>query len=214
MLPRHICRLSKAAIAVIVINIVVCAAYTASLNVGVVTVSTNNNVLVTMCVVYVFLAVVTLFSPLSGFLADVCCGRYKVIFAGIGLTFCAFLIDSVCAIIMTLVYSPDFGSKYRSHLVLLLVIPVVLAFMMFVTGLGCYQANFIQFGLDQLLDAPSASLALFIHLVMWAGNLGALVIQVFIEVLWCKYGIRSRYGALCGLSISTDVAFLSDHFML
>ena len=141
VLPRHICRLSRAAIAVIVINIVVCAAYTATLNVGVVAVGTSNEVLVTVCVVYIFLAVVALLSPLSGFLADVCCGRYRVIFAGIWLIFCAFLIVSVCAI-MTLILGAEIWNKNQSHLALLVVILVVLASMMFVTGLGCYQANF------------------------------------------------------------------------
>ena len=39
-------------------------------------------------------------------------------------------------------------------------------------GLAGYQANFIQFDLDQLLEFPSASLALFTHWIIWADNFG------------------------------------------
>ena len=45
---------------------------------------------------------------------------------------------------------------------------LVLALILFSIGLIGYQSNFIQFGLDQLLDAPSHYLGLYVHYAMWA----------------------------------------------
>ena len=40
---------------------------------------------------------------------------------------------------------------------------VTLTFILIVISLSCYQANIIQLGLDQLLEAPSEKLGLYIH---------------------------------------------------
>ena len=82
-----------------------------------------------------------------------------------------------------------------------------IAFIVLVAGLAAYQANFNQFGLDQLLEAPSTSLALFIHWVIWADNLGTLVIQVFFAVLLCKTESQHNYIPFCGLFISFMLLF-------
>ena len=44
----------------------------------------------------------------------------------------------------------------------------------YVTGMGLFQANAIQFGLDQLLEAPTPKLIAFIHWYYWAQNVGSL----------------------------------------
>jgi peptide/histidine transporter 3/4 len=44
----------------------------------------------------------------------------------------------------------------------------------FILGLAGFQANFIQLGLDQLFEAPSQYLSLFIHYATWAFNFGSL----------------------------------------
>ena len=46
----------------------------------------------------------------------------------------------------------------------------------FVVGLVGYQANIIQFGLDQLFEAPSQYLGLFIHYTTWTFEAGSLLI--------------------------------------
>ena len=55
------------------------------------------------------------------------------------------------------------------------VVGVVVVILIFI-GLGGYQANFIQLGLDQLVSAPSRELALFVHWAMWGYNLGSTII--------------------------------------
>ena len=43
-------------------------------------------------------------------------------------------------------------------------------------GLGLFEANAIQFGLDQLLEAPTPKLITFIHWYYWSQNVGKLVV--------------------------------------
>ena len=43
-------------------------------------------------------------------------------------------------------------------------------------GLGLFQANAIQFGLDQLLEAPTPKLISFIHWYYWSQNVAGLIL--------------------------------------
>ena len=51
-------------------------------------------------------------------------------------------------------------------------------------GLIGYQANFIQLGLDQLLEAPSEYLGLFVHWAKWINNATATVTMPFYSLLF------------------------------
>ena len=139
---------------------------------------------------YSLMALFGIFYPISGFLADVYCGRYRIIFASVCLMFAACLILTLCdALIITIIeggsinlqYLSDRGSM-RSCVNTFVVITVVI----FLFGRTGYQANFIPFGLDQLLEAPSSSLALFIHWVIWADSIGKLIIQILSAVYICE----------------------------
>ena len=52
----------------------------------------------------------------------------------------------------------------------------ILIFVVFIIGLGLFQSNAIQFGLDQLLEAPTQKLITFIHWYYWAQNVGSLIL--------------------------------------
>ena len=45
-------------------------------------------------------------------------------------------------------------------------------------GIVAFQANFIQLGLDQLMDASSKSLSIFVHLAIWADVLGTTIVSI------------------------------------
>ena len=53
-----------------------------------------------------------------------------------------------------------------------------------ILGNAAYQANFIQFGLDQLLEVPNHYLGLFIHYASWAFYMGSMPLAFFL-LLWC-----------------------------
>ena len=186
----HTCQLSKAAIALIVFHAVVGASYATCMNVAMWIGYSSSNVSMTVIGVYLLVAIVTLLSPLSGFLADVYYGRFKVVHTGLGLIFGGFLILIFNAVLIifedSILFQFGLVSVHAFWMSL-----TALGFLMFFIGHAGYQANLIPFGLDQLLDVPSASLALFIHWVIWADSLGVFAIQLFFAGLMCKY--KSQY---------------------
>ena len=55
------------------------------------------------------------------------------------------------------------------------------------TGLGMYEANAIQFGMDQMLGASSEQLSSFIQWYFWCVNVGPLIMYYgLIGAFLCK----------------------------
>ena len=188
----HTCQLSKAAIALIVFHAVVGASYATCMN-GIMWLGyTSGNVSITVISAYLVFAIITLLSPLSGFLAYVCYGRYRVIHTGLGLMLGAFIVISFNAV-FTMIYGYVILNFFAVNM--FFDILTVVSYLMFIVGHASYQANFIQFGLDQLLEAPSTSLALFIHWVIWADSLGTFTIQVCFAVFF----VQNRICSFCWL---------------
>ena len=135
---------------------------------------------------YAMFAIELMSYPLSGFIADVCCGRFKtvitgLIFLGVGLL----LITVVSSLLLVFLSIRDFTvfKGVDNVWYALLSIP----FLLFAIGQSGYQANFIQFGLDQLLEAPSEYLGLFIHWATWAYTLMFAVLIIPSMLLTCYY---------------------------
>ena len=118
-----------------------------------------------------FQGVLFLLYPLVGHLTDVYLTRYRSLILSYGI-----LIFTTCAVV---VYS---GIDLAASSIWKIGIfhhgkTAVLWFIMFLVysvGLGLFQANAIQFGLDQLLEAPTPKLIAFIHWYYWAQNVGSL----------------------------------------
>ena len=52
-------------------------------------------------------------------------------------------------------------------------------------GVVAFQANFIQLGLDQLMDTPSRGLSIFIHLAVWTNDFGTTLMDIGGALLEC-----------------------------
>ena len=126
-------------------------------------------------ILYSSIALCYIFFPLSGFLADTRCGRYKIIIISLTLFVSSFLIICPTCIILP-TYVPHF---LILPVFVLLLIVCLFAVIISVTG---YGANFIQFGLDQLLDAPSQHQAVFVHWAKWCYDF--LSIFVVADIAW------------------------------
>ena len=87
-------------------------------------------------------------------------------------------------------------SNYGHDQGILAVILSILAVVTFIVGIIGYQANFVQLGLDQLFEAPSHYLGLFIHYATWAFNLGSVLLAIFIPLLACSQFQHLRKVAL------------------
>lgn len=140
----------------------------------------------TVLAAYTLLALIRLVYPLSGFLADIYCGRYKAITISFSVLLVAMLSLSISAIIG---FTQDLdinGNKKGTAVPFTLF--VIISLLLITAGLAGYQANIVQFGLDQLLEAPSRDLGLFIHWLMWTHTLGGFVIHVLFALLPCHSG--------------------------
>ena len=117
--------------------------------------------------------VLLLVYPLLGHLADVYLTRYRVLkFSLIILTITSFAsfayrsIDTVASIfahVLILHHSPT-------------AVLTEIGKAVYAIGLGMFDANIIQFGLDQLLEAPTPKLIAFIHWYYWAQSVGGLAL--------------------------------------
>ena len=75
----------------------------------------------------------------------------------------------------------------HSSLGITVFILAVVSSLIFVIGLVGYQANIIQFGLDQLLEARSQYLGLFIHHATWTFQLGTLPVAPIVYLGFCSH---------------------------
>ena len=118
-------------------------------------------------VYFVVQGVAFLFYPLIGWMADIHFTRYKTMkYSFLVIAFGSLLLLS--ATIPCIVNS----ELLRSW-------PLVgiagLAVILQIIGLGMFEANAIQFGMDQLLEASSSQLSTFIHWYFWALHVGSLI---------------------------------------
>ena len=116
---------------------------------------------------YAILALVMMFYPLSGFIADICCGRLKAVIICL-ICILSFFIGMLVALsLLVSISKPDIPILHilerNFGIACMIVILAIISLLAFIIGLAGYQANFIQLGLDQLFEAPSQYPVLFIH---------------------------------------------------
>ena len=117
--------------------------------------------------------VLFLFYPLLGHLTDVYltrCGSLKWSFGILSVTACALMVYGGIDLAASSIWKLAVFHHKQT-----IVIWIIL-FISYNVGLGLFQANAIQFGLDQLLEAPTPKLIAFIHWYYWAQNVGSLVL--------------------------------------
>ena len=113
--------------------------------------------------------VLLLVYPLLGHLADVYLTRYRALKSSlILLTITSFVgfvyegIDAAATIVGKIKTKP------------LIAVLASIGILIYFIGIGLFEANIIQFGLDQLLEAPTQKLIAFIHWYYWAQSVGGL----------------------------------------
>ena len=122
----------------------------------------------------IILGLLFLLYPLMGHLTDVYLTRYRslkwsfvflILAACMGAIYAGVLIPISIIENFHVLFQPSYPYLYVTALIIIV----------YVIGLGLFQANAIQFGLDQLLEAPTPKLIAFIHWYYWAQNVGSLV---------------------------------------
>ena len=133
---------------------------------------------------FIFLAVAMTCYPLGGLLADVYFGRYKIIRASL-----IAMAVSMIGTTVVLVVVVQFGSYKENPFMIRIAFAVGegSAILILAIGLAGFTSNIVQFGLDQLQDAPSNKLGAFVHLYVWANRLGYLVFSTIYSIKQCYY---------------------------
>ena len=133
----------------------------------------------------IFTAQVLLFLsyPLLGYIADVCLTRYRIIKC----SFIMLIVVCTIGMLLFLILSANIANIteiFRRNIKssnLIHDISIVLLLAIITTGVGLFEANAIQFGLDQLLEAPTPKLIAFIHWYYWTHNAVQLVVT-YLEI--------------------------------
>ena len=120
-----------------------------------------------------FQGVLFLLYPLVGHLTDVYLTRYRSLILCYGIlifTACAAVVYSGIDVAASSIWKITIFHHGKTAVLWIIMLIV------YSIGLGLFQANAIQFGLDQLLEAPTPKLIAFIHWYYWAQNVGNLAL--------------------------------------
>ena len=144
-------------------------------------------------------AISVLVFPLAGWLADVYVGRYQMISACLKIMWLGAILFSIKSVLQSSKY------LYLEEIAILLLI----------IGLGGFQANIIQFSLDQLFDSSSFEITSFILFYVWSYFAADLAVHL---AYYCVCDILYRSIAalivplILTLAVSSD--FLFRHWLV
>ena len=115
------------------------------------------------------IGIMYLLYPLCGWIADVYLSNFKAI----KFSFFAALFSSVMSYLTSL-YSLFYPHNHTSVAVFTLI-----AALFGMIGLGLYEANAIQFALNQMVEASSEQLSSFVYWYIWCANIAPLFMYYF-----------------------------------
>ena len=113
-----------------------------------------------------------LFSPLAGFIADVKFGRFKMLLCGTYII----LLSVTSILILGILIATTVHTFHPFGMILLTL--MVIIFALYCIGEVIFLSNIIQFGTDQLRDAPTRYSVLFINAYLWTDSFSILITRV------------------------------------
>ena len=134
--------------------------------------------------------------PFAGWLADVRIGRYKIICWSIWLMWISSLLLVATLVALQFIHSQNDSDD--NQLAMTLLIPLGI-------GYGGFQANIIQFGVDQLHDASSNEIATFITWYSWSYISSSLALSMILQHTSSSYML---FGPLL-ISVNLSLALIS-----
>ncbi len=150
--------------------------------------------------IYAGNAISLCFYPLAGYLADNVVGRYKIIIISLKIIAMTFIVGAALIMAMFLLYLVITSAgqfDYAGYILFMGIIPicVLFYFAINVSFVG-FNANVIQFGMEQLHDSPAEHQSTFIYWYVWIYYLVQLVIvqpwnilQLELTTSSCLFGI-------------------------
>ena len=132
--------------------------------------------------------------PIAGCLADVRFGRYKVISFSIWIMWLTSLLLTTGLVIGQL-FDLKNNSYYHNIMFIALVVPLGL-------GYSGFQANIIQFGVDQLFDASSSEIMSFVIWFTWTIFCSVSTVSLIIMYTFDKYKLIAPLFVCINISLA------------
>ena len=142
--------------------------------------------------------------PFAGWLADIQLGRYKVIRWSIWIMWIASMLITISSVVGQLV--PGHHNTFKF-------IFQILAFVLAI-GFGGYQANIIQFGLDQLQDASTTEITAFIIWYVWTYFSNGALFQFAYVCVKPDYNIFGQLIVSMSLTVVISSSYFVDYLLI
>ena len=136
--------------------------------------------------------------PVFGLLSEVFRWNFKTILV----SFILMAVSSIPILITSTVWF--IGTVYslwpqNHYIVIVIEVPFI---MIGILSVGMFEANAIQFGMDQMFEASSKQLSSFIRWYFWCAHIGA-TLMIYLVIGVCLYGFNCKVN-------NTDFNILSD----
>ena len=143
---------------------------------------------------------------IAGWIADVYFGRYKVIQFSMWIMWIAYMLMTASTVVTELNWFEGYSNKFNGYINEIFMIVAVI-------GLGAFQPNIIQFGIDQLHDASSDEISAFIIWYMWTGYASGIVAH-FVDYIPKKYKAIQNLVICIHLSVALCLLSLFKHTLI
>ena len=142
---------------------------------------------------------------IAGWIADVCFGRYRMMYLSMWIMWAALMLATLSSVLPTVMNS--YTNSIHSYVngVLWTIIAI---------GFGGFQANIIQFGIDQLHDASTNEIASFIHWYVWTNFCSGLVVNIILGCLPSEYRLLGNLMICLYLSIALTSMLMFNHWLV
>ncbi len=125
--------------------------------------------------------------PFAGWLADIYFRRYKVLVFSI-------VIMWISALLLTIIFMVERFVLFTNYIQIVLLASLGI-------GYGCFQANVIQFGIDQLTDASTDEIVSFINWYFWSYSSSG----TFVNLVSVCIGPRENFTIPLLLCVSLSI---------
>ena len=140
----------------------------------------------------------------AGWIADVHFGRYRVIYLSMWIMWAALMLTTVSSVLTKAVVSYASIHRYVNG-----VFGIIVA-----VGFGGFQANVIQFGLDQLHDSSTKEIASFILWYVWTYYTSPFVVDFILGCLPNQYQLLGDLVMSIYLSLALSSMLMFNHWLV
>ena len=142
--------------------------------------------------------------PIAGWLADAHIGRYKMIRCSVWIMWIATVLATLSSVVAQL-FEGYFSIDTKMQALLLVFMAI---------GLGGYQANIIQFGMDQLHDSSTTEITAFIIWYVWTSISSGIVVDFISACLSQKYVLIRLLFVSTILTLALVLLFCCNHWLV